>query len=207
MKDKKSFILYTDLISVVEKLSDEQAGILFKIIMDYVNDKNPAIHDLLMEVAFEPIKQQLKRDLSNWEETRYERIKAGYLGGIKSGEARRKQANEASALKSKQKKANEAVNVTVTVNDTVKVKEKERNPIPPLTEFLEQAKTTCKKANLNFNELKFAIESKYETWVSDGWKDGHGVKIKNWKNKLNNTVTYLRPIKQKKETTSYGTTN
>ena len=202
MEGKKSFILYADLISVVEKLSNEQAGILFKIIMDYVNDKNPDIKDLLMQIAFEPIKQQLKRDLMNWNDIRDERIKAGHLGGIKSGEARRKKANEASALKSKQKEANGAVNVTVTVNDTKEGKEY----IPLLTEFLEQSEISCKKANLNFKQLKFAIESKYETWVADGWKDGHGKKIKNWKNKISNTLPFLKAIKQK-TTTQYGTFN
>lgn len=80
MEGKKSFILYVDLISVVEKLSNEQAGILFKIIMDYVNDKNPVIHDLLMEVAFLPIKNQLKRDLKIWQEQRKQRSSAGKKG-------------------------------------------------------------------------------------------------------------------------------
>ena len=67
---------------------------------------------------------------------------------------------------------------------------------PPLSEFLEHSKITCNKANLNFNELSFAIESKYETWVQDGWKDGNGNKIKIWKTKLNNTLPFLKPIKQ-----------
>lgn len=121
MNGKKSFILYADLISVVEKLPDQKAGVLFKIILDYVNDKNPKVKDLLLQIAFEPIKLQLKRDLMNWNEIRTERVKAGQLGGIKSGETRRKQkeANEASALKLKQKEANEAVTVNVTVTETV----------------------------------------------------------------------------------------
>ena len=73
---------------------------------------------------------------------------------------------------------------------------KNKTPIPPLTEFLEHSKIACNKANLNFNELSFAIESKYETWVQDGWKDGNGNKIKIWKTKLNNTLPFLKPIKQ-----------
>ena len=66
MQNKHSFILYTDLISVVEKLPDEAAGRLLKIILQYVNDMNPQVDDLLLQVAFEPIKQQLKRDLIHW---------------------------------------------------------------------------------------------------------------------------------------------
>jgi hypothetical protein len=66
-KDKKSFLIYCDIIHTVEKLSDKQAGILFKHVLNYVNDKNPEPPDLITEIAFEPIKQSLKRDLKKYE--------------------------------------------------------------------------------------------------------------------------------------------
>ena len=62
-ENKKSFILYCDIIHTLEKLSDEDAGKLFKHILRYVNDLNPTTDHLITEIAFEPIKQQLKRDL------------------------------------------------------------------------------------------------------------------------------------------------
>ena len=65
-KDKKGFILYSDLIHTINKLSDEQAGKLFKHILEYVNDNNPE-SDQFTEVVFEPIKQTLKRDLQKYE--------------------------------------------------------------------------------------------------------------------------------------------
>jgi len=116
---KKSFLLYCDIINTVAKLPDEQAGKLFKIILEYVNDNNPTVDDLLLQIAFEPIKQQLKRDLVKWESKSTIRSESGRLGGIKSGEARRNKTkqNEANASNEKQ---NEPVtdNVTVNVNDT-----------------------------------------------------------------------------------------
>lgn len=104
-------------------MPDDKAGELFKHILKYVNDENPVTDDLIIQLTFEPIKQQLKRDLQSWESVRGVRSDNGRLGGLKSGEARRKQkeANEASASKSKQSEANEAVTVNVTVNDTVNV--------------------------------------------------------------------------------------
>lgn len=66
-KDKRSFILYSDIHFTVLKLKDEQAGKLFKHILSYVNDENPIIDDVLIEIAFEPIKQALKRDLKRYE--------------------------------------------------------------------------------------------------------------------------------------------
>jgi len=65
--NKKSFILYCDLIHTVSKLNDEQAGKLFKHILSYVNDENPVTEDLITNLAFEPVKQALKRDLVKYE--------------------------------------------------------------------------------------------------------------------------------------------
>ena len=77
---KKSFLLYTDLIHMVEKLPNDKAGELFKLILDYVNDKNPSTNDMLLTIAFEPIKHQLKRDLIAWENERSGRSEAGKKG-------------------------------------------------------------------------------------------------------------------------------
>ena len=67
MEDKKSFILYADLMHTLEKLPDAECGQLFKHILRYVNDRNPETDSILVEIAFEPIKQKLKRDLCKWE--------------------------------------------------------------------------------------------------------------------------------------------
>lgn len=82
-QNKKSFLLYADILNTIEKLPDETAGKLFKIILEYVNDKNPLVDDLLLSVAFEPIKLQLKRDLVNWEDTKSKKTEGGQLGNLK----------------------------------------------------------------------------------------------------------------------------
>tara|TARA_R100001443_G_scaffold32087_2_gene46241 strand:- start:155 stop:718 length:564 start_codon:yes stop_codon:yes gene_type:complete len=104
MKNKKGFILYADINTTVNKLSDEYAGKLFKHILSYVNDEEPTTNDMLLEIAFEPIKQQLKRDLDRWKNTKTKRAEAGRLGGL------------AKATNAKQKVANLAVNVNVNDN-------------------------------------------------------------------------------------------
>lgn len=113
---KKSFVLYTDLIHTIEKMPSEKAGDLFKHILRYVNDHNPTTDDLIIELTFEPIKQQLKRDLEKWNnEIKPKRSESGRLGGIKSGEARRSKMKqtEANASMLKQTEANEGVSVNV----------------------------------------------------------------------------------------------
>jgi len=82
-ENKKSFVLYSDLKHVLQKLPDETAGKLFKLILAYVNDENPVVDDLLLDVLFEPIKQQFKRDLVKWESMREKRSQAGLISANK----------------------------------------------------------------------------------------------------------------------------
>lgn len=79
---KKSFVLYTDQIGIFDKLSHEQAGKLIKHIFCYVNDENPT-GDFVTELAFESIKQQLKRDLNKWEVEMSDRSTSGKEGNLK----------------------------------------------------------------------------------------------------------------------------
>lgn len=81
--NKKSFILYADLIHTVRKMPADKAGELFLTILAYVNDENPAVEDIMVDLVFEPIKQQLKRDLREWEEAIQDRSTSGRIGNLK----------------------------------------------------------------------------------------------------------------------------
>jgi hypothetical protein len=118
-EDKKSFIMYADFIHAFENLEDDEAGRLIKHLLRYVNDLNPEYPDKITKIAFEPIKQQLKRDLKEWEQTRGYRSASGRKGGLKSGESRRLKQNEAKRSNASKNEANEAVTVNVTVTDNV----------------------------------------------------------------------------------------
>ena len=83
MENKKSFVLYTDLIHTVKQLPDDKAGLLFKHILSYVNDENPEAEDFIVKIAFEPIKQQLLRDLDKWKTNLDKKSEAGKLGNLK----------------------------------------------------------------------------------------------------------------------------
>lgn len=64
---KKSFIIYTDSRCMVDKLSNERAGILFKTLFSYCDDENPKCDDEVIDMAFEHFKNILKRDLKKYE--------------------------------------------------------------------------------------------------------------------------------------------
>jgi len=76
-------LLYTDLIHTVNKMPNDKAGELFKHILSYVNDLNPETEDLIIQLTFEPIKQQLKRDLLKYKESIIDKSNAGKLGNLK----------------------------------------------------------------------------------------------------------------------------
>jgi len=116
--EKDSFILYTEQKEVVDKLTDEQAGKIFKAIYEYVKtDKMPKL-DGLLDIVIIPFKQSLDRNMEKWEEIKKKRSEAGRIGAeIK----KQKQAKEANANFAKNKITNQAVNVNVPVPVPVNV--------------------------------------------------------------------------------------
>ena len=116
-QDKKGFILYADQKALFDKLPNDKAGELIKHIFSYVNDENPEPIDLLIEIAFEPIKQQLKRDLKKFETAKKQRSEAGK----RSAELRKEQRNSTPVKTVERKPTKSTVkdNVNVNVNDKV----------------------------------------------------------------------------------------
>lgn len=156
--NKKSFILYSDLITVVEKLINKDrenntnySGELFFHILQYVNDKDPVAIDFIVEMAFEPVKQQLKRDLKRYENIREKRSEAGKI----SAELRRqKSTNPTSVDFAQQCSTNPTVNDndTVNVNDTVTVTDNDIN-------ILLGAEAQ-KKTDDHFHEVEYPDQKK-----------------------------------------------
>ena len=99
MKEKKSFLLHIDSLDILEKLSDEQAGKLFKAIASHHNGSDYELDDLL-DLVFTPFKNQFNRDLEKYKKVSEKRALAGKKGG------KQKQANVANASKCKQNLAN-----------------------------------------------------------------------------------------------------
>ena len=118
--NKKSFVLYCDIIKTVEILPNETAGELFKHLLSYVNDEEPQTDNMLVKLAFEPIKQQLKRDLEKWEEIKVKRSEAGKRSAAKRNKNQQNQqvltSVESVEQTSTNPTVNDNVNVTVNVN-------------------------------------------------------------------------------------------
>lgn len=73
------------------------------------------------------------------------------------------------------------------VVDTKKAKSKD---IPTIEEFLAYAKT-LEIYDPNVPNIDFKIKTKYETWKSDGWKNGLAKDIRNWRLAIKGTLPFM----------------
>ena len=190
-KDKKSFLLYCDQQGVFNKLPDEIAGKLIKHIFAYVNDENPPCDDLLLTIAFEPIKTQLKRDLRKYDDY----IDKQKFNGAKGG--RPKKDEETQITQPFFQEPKKADNVTATATVTEKdIKVKRDVFIKP---SIEEIKTYMIEIGMTDVSEKW-----FDYYESNGWLVGKN-KMKNWKaavrtwknNNLSNNVTTPQIINRK----------
>jgi len=182
-KDKKGFILYADQKALFEQLPNDKAGELIKFIFAYVNDENPETEDLIINLAFTPIKQQLKRDLIKFEETKEKRSEAGKAGANKRWQ---NIANDS-------KRISDIAKIAVNVNDNVNVKEKVidinirkqefANSLIPfvdvygkdmIREFYDYwSETTLNNKKMKYElERTWSVERRLKTWSKNSAKFG-----------------------------------
>ena len=152
-KDKTSFLLYSDVWHTVEKLTDEQSGRLFKHILRYVNDQNPVLNDIIIELVFEPIKQSLKRDLKKYEAICLRNRDNGQKGGRP-----KKKPKKPSGLITNPKNPDEPDNDSDSDSDLIKkrknkeyIEDQELNSL--FIDFLEMRKQIKKPATEKAIEL------------------------------------------------------
>lgn len=156
-ESKKSIVVYADWEATFEQLSDEEAGKLIKHFFKYVNDKNPVMEDRILKIAFEPIKQQLKRDLKKWERTKEKKSDAGKAGMAKRwGNPITPVIPVIPVITDDNTLYQDITNITVTVNDTVNdiKKEKEKNfPIMPKAEDVGELPEVKVKAAIELMKI------------------------------------------------------
>jgi len=188
-KDKTSFILYCDQQGVFNKLPDEIAGKLIKHIFAYVNDENPPCDDLLLTIAFEPIKTQLKRDLRKYDDY----IEKQKFNGAKGGRPKKEEETQITQPFFQEPKKADNVNVNATVKD---IKVNRDVFIKPSIVEIKTYMTEIGMADVS--------DKWFDYYESNGWLVGKN-KMKNWRaavrtwknNNLSNNVTTPQVINRK----------
>ena len=116
---KKSFILYADYQKHVARLSDTEAGQLFKAILEYTSTGERPGLSPMVEMAFSFIAEQLDRDAEKWRDICKKRSEAGRKGAEKTNLRNSANAAFAAAKTADNETVDETENATETVTDTV----------------------------------------------------------------------------------------
>ena len=182
--DKKSFLLYCDIIHTVEQLTDEQAGDLFRHILRYVNDQDPQSDSVITKIAFEPIKQALKRDLD-----KYKSICERNSDNAK----KRWDATASDRIPKHTKNADSDIDSDSDIDKDIKVNKG----------FVKPSIVEIKTYMIEIG-MTDVSEKWFDYYESNGWLVGKN-KMKNWKaavrtwknNNLSNNVTTPQVINRK----------
>ena len=207
-KDKKSFLLYSDLLDKIEMLTIEERGILFTHLLEYVNDKEPVLTDRLLLTAWKPIELELKRDLKKYEVAKENKANGGRLGNLKRWNIdlyedvinKKISLEEAEIIAISRKVshtdsnlshtiASVAVNDNVNVNDNVSVNVNDINNNNTSSNKKSKIFTPPTQIEVEnyFTENGYTKESgtkAFEYYNRLNWKDSNNRPVKNWKNKM-----------------------
>ncbi len=178
-KKSPGFILEKDQKIIVDELSNEEAGIIFKAIYEYETTKEEPVLDKTLKIVFKQFKIKLdfydekynttceinRKNIQNYwnkmnDTTEYDRIRSNTMATNKRKEKKRKEN------KSKEKCESELSHICDFV-------------APTLTEIFNYSET------LNLNDKEYC-EKFFNHYESIGWVNGTGQEIRNWKLVFNN---------------------
>lgn len=214
---KKSFVLYADQIHVFEGLSPQEAGELIVHIFRYVNDITPDVPhtNRIVEIAFTPIKHQMKRDLKAWEAE----LTGKSAGGRKGMQNRWKSKKTITGDNIVSDVITPVTPITVNVNDNVNVNVTDNVKDINVPEIIIPLKKEAKKREKKefvapaieemieyFKQNGFPKELAERAWKgydAADWHDTKGNKVRNWKQKSQN-VWFKEENKSKIEVTTQG---
>ena len=122
--DKNSFVMYTEYLKHIQKLSMDQRGELFTAILCYASGEELPELDAAADMAFSFIKERMDRDNEAYLEKCRKRSEAGKLGGRPTAKAngsseKQTKAKKANGFFEKQTKAKKPDTDNDTVTDTV----------------------------------------------------------------------------------------
>jgi hypothetical protein len=190
----KFFILHKDSLSILNKLTDEQAGQLFKAIYKYqLNNTLP--QDNFISIIIEPFLNQFKRDDENYKITCEARKIAGSKGGkqkvANASNCLQKVANASNCL---QKVANLADSKNESESDSESKNKNDQEYIINSNNILIEKNIIAKKEKVknfvkptidelidycNKNVLNVDPENFIDYYNSNGWKVGKNA-MKDW---------------------------
>ena len=134
--EKNSFVLFKEQKEIVDKLSDEDAGKLFKAIFEYVDNGEVPKLTQLLDIVIIPFKQSIDRNSEKWEQIKEKRSLAGKASAEKRASKNKQNPTNPTNVNSvkqtstnvnKSQQSSTDSTVSVSVSDSVSVNNKEKN--------------------------------------------------------------------------------
>lgn len=187
-KNAPGFILEKDQKIIIDELSNEEAGIIFKAIYEYEATKEEPHLDKTLKIVFKQIKVKLdfydekynttcetnRKNIQNYwnkvnDTNEYDRIRSNTMA-----------TNKIKEKKSKVNKIKEKENINnININKSERDQSFTPTASPTLAEIYNYA------CSLDINDKDYC-EKFYNHYESIGWVNGTGREIKNWKLVFNN---------------------
>lgn len=192
--ENKGFVLYKDSLTILDHLSDEEAGKLFKMIRAFIDGENVECDEALILVAFEPIKQSLIRNAEKYKEVSEKRSEAGRIGNLKrhypdiykdfeDGTLNLDDAEELAKLAKSRKFSQILANLANKDRDRDRDREKEKDILlKKETKGLTFSKPSIEEIKNYCTERKNHVspDQFFNFYESKGWMIGKN-KMKDWK--------------------------
>ena len=156
---RKSFIIHIDSLEILDKLTDEQAGKLFRAIKAHHTGEELAL-DLTTDLVFTPFKSQFERDDEKYNKIVERNKNNGLKGGRPKTQDNPEEPKEPTGLSGnpEEPKKADSVNGSASVNGSKSESEKDKTLISPIG---EPATKKPKSKKIEFEESK----------VVDVWND------------------------------------
>ena len=187
-KNAPGFILEKDQKIIIDELSNEEAGIIFKAIYEYEATKEEPPLDKTLKIVFKQIKVKLdfydekynttcetnRKNIQNYwnkvnDTLEYDRIRSNTMA-----------TNKIKEKKSKVNKIKEKENINnININKSERDQSFTPTASPTLAEIYNYA------CSLDINDKDYC-EKFYNHYESIGWVNGTGQEIKNWRLVFNN---------------------
>ena len=178
-KNAPGFILEKDQKIIIDELSNEEAGIIFKAIYEYETTKEEPLLDKTLKIVFKQFKVKLDfydEKYNTTCETNRKNIQNYWNKVNDTNEYDRIRSNTMATNKIKEK---ENINNINNINKSERDQSFTPTASPTLAEIYNYA------CSLDINDKDYC-EKFYNHYESIGWVNGTGREIKNWKLVFNN---------------------